>query len=279
MRLADLVRQPDRFFDSGDPPLQQGDVVLAPVVRVQTDAARVDRWRALDQAQASIHVAAGDLLDLVVHAGYGPVMIVTHDCHMDREFLAEVSRLRQADRRLALADAESQAESDPDLDRFFQVCPLLPVDAVATQWGSIASGEAIGLFPVAEDPDKGLRAPSIVDLTHRSTIDRGTIVRRLNPLSEAARAMLRFALARYDVFRTPQIGYDLEAAVGRRIRRVEASPTSPLLVRLEFDDGSDVELVQQPAEIRGEGSARSQVPGEPDAAPDEPSPSPPGAIE
>ena len=263
MQLAELVASPEHYFDFGDPPLRQGDMVLAPLVRLQTDAQRIDRWETFDQEQTSVGSPGEDeLLDLIAHSGYGPVMIVTHDCHLDREFLSEVRRLRSEDPALSLADAEAQAEDNPQLDRFLQVCPLVPLEHVATQWESIAAGEVIGSFPVPPLADQGLARRTFADFTHRSTIDRHLIVERLASLSLEACTMVRYALARHDVFRTPEIGFDLEAAVGRRIRHVERSSVSPLLVRLELDDGTVLELVNQPAEIRTDGSLRTAVPGQ-----------------
>lgn len=259
--LAELVADAGRYYTSDEPPLQQGDIVLAPVGRMQGDAVAIARWASFDQAFPGPVQLERDLPEFFAAAGYGLAMVVTHDCHIDREFNERVRQLRRENRRLSLADAEGQAESDPDLDRFVNVCPLIPpADAYRADWNAIARGEVIGAFPVPE-LDGGPVDQLVVDLTYRATIDRRTIVTRVAAIGDEARVWLKFSLARTDVFRTPEIGYELEQAVGRRIKAVIPNEHTPLMVTLELSDGARLDLVHQPAEVRQAGASRSRPPG------------------
>jgi hypothetical protein len=216
--LAELVADAGRYYSTDEPPLQQGDIVLAPVGRIQGDPVPISRWASFDQAFSGPVQIEHDLPTFFAAVGYGLAMVVTQDCHIDREFNERVRQLRRDDKSLSLDDAEAQAESDPDLDRFVSVCPLLPPAATyRADWSAIARGEVIGAFPVPELDDRGIDR-LVVDLTYRATIDRHTIVTRPAAIGAEARVWLKFNLARTDVFRTPEIGFELEQAVGKRIK-------------------------------------------------------------
>jgi hypothetical protein len=77
-------------------------------------------------------------------------------------------------------------------------------------------------------------------------------------LSEDARTALRFALARNDAFRTPEIGFELEQAISKRIFSVHQHPDNPLVVVVELADGTVVELVKQPAEVTQHAASRER---------------------
>jgi hypothetical protein len=258
--LAELVGDDGRYYATDEPPLQQGDIVLAPVVRLQTDAAAIERWQSFDQASSDQLRVAPDLPAFLARVGYGWAMVVTHDCHLDREFNERVKTLRRTE-KLKLREAEEAAEADPDLDRFINVCPLIPAAAYRADWDTLARGEPIGTFPVPALPARGVD-DLVVDLTYRATIDRHTVVARAAALSEQTRTWLRFSLARTDVFRTPQIGFELEQAVGKRITAITAHSSNPLMVGLELSDGSTLELAHQPAEVGQGGTSRKRSPGD-----------------
>lgn len=265
MRLAELVSDPARFF-GGDPycATQQGDLVLAPIVRLQADAGRSAKWNDFDEAQVDIPTPddAGELLDVVAHSGYGPAMIVSHDCQLDRELSIEAGRLRREDRHLSKAAARAQAELDPELDRFLQVVPLLEVDRVRPDWASIENGTVIGLFPIPAVGSTALPRPMVADLCHRSTIDRSLLRGRYKTLSDEARTMLRYALMRLDALRSPDIGFELESIVGRRVVGVSPGQTSPLHVQIELDDDTVIELLHEPPEVTADESSRTENPGQ-----------------
>jgi hypothetical protein len=248
----------DGFFRADDDaPLQQGDIVLAPLVRLAVpDAAVPSRWPGFDQERHRFPFdAEPEFRPADALAGYGPVMVVTHDCHLDKEFLERYETLRrQGVRKTAALLA---AENDPDLDRSIVVSPIIPVEAFRSTPDAIASQSVIGLFGIPRLALANLSA-SAVDVTFRATIDRHLVIRRLASLTEAARAALRFSLARSDAFRSPTTGYEIEAAVGKSTKEVRAVRGNPLLITLDLSDGSSLTLVQQPADIDQDGVSRAR---------------------
>lgn len=253
MSVAPVYRADD------DAPLQQGDLVLAPLGRLASPGAPTpSRWAALEQER---HVfpfeAEPELGPLESLAGYAPAMVVTHDCQMDKEFLERYRELRAggAPKRSAIA----KAEEDPDLDRFIVVAPVIPATAFRAATKAITEQRVIGLFGIPALPAADLPA-SAVDLGYRATIDRHSIVARLAVLTEEARTALRYALARCDALRTPSIGFEIESAIGKRIRAVRAVASNPLLVELDLADGSTLTLVQRPEPVDQEGPRRTAAP-------------------
>jgi hypothetical protein len=256
--LAELVGDAARFYTSSDPPLQQGDIVLAPVGRLQVDTDARLRWESLDQVVSEPLRIEADLPELFAVAGYGWAIVATHDCHLDREFNERVRELRRT-QRLKLREAEKLAEEDPELDRFVNVCPLLPTSSFRAEWDVLARGDVIGAFPIPAVPEHGLD-DLVADLTYRATIDRHAILARAGAMSEEARLWLRFSLARADAFRTPTIGFELEQAVGKRIKAVLPHSANPLAIGLELSDGNTLELINQPAEVQTGGTSRTKAP-------------------
>lgn len=246
------------FYGTDDAPLQQGDIVLAPVGRFESGSRpRPKRWEPLDQLAVDL-TPTRRLPTFTAVAGYGLAMITTHDCQMDKEFIERVEQLRRR-AGVSLAQAETEAEADPDLDRFLTVSPLVSLDSYRATPVAITSGTVIGAFHVPAWTERGIDEHA-VDLTYSTTVDRASIVRRVAVLSEEARTSLRYALARLDAFRTPAIGFELEQAVGKRIFSVKQHPDNPLVVVLELVDGTCVELVMQPAHVEQHAPARRVAP-------------------
>lgn len=257
-----MIVKPDEFYLDAEPALQQGDIVLAPLGRLETNPAPVAKppsapaaWRSLDTISQTLDEAPVQASPLRLNGGYTPAMVVTHDCHLDKEFLARYRELREG--QLTKDQARQQAEADPDLDRFLVASPLLPIDALRPSADSLRAGNVIGSFAVPAH--EGL-PESAVDLTYTTTVDRLAILHRYGVLSEAARTALRFALARSSALRTPQIGFELEEAVGRRVAAVRRSNRDPAMVMLELSDGNELELLMQPPVPSTRGPARSQAP-------------------
>lgn len=125
-------------------------------------------------------------------------MVVTHDCHLDKEFNRAVERLRK--KQTPLEEAEAEAEQDLSLDRFLTVSPLVPIDAFTAQAATIRNGNVVGLFPVPAHASAGLEE-SAIDLGYRATVDRSFVEYRAAVLGEQARHRLRLALCRNDASR------------------------------------------------------------------------------
>jgi hypothetical protein len=239
-------------------PLQQGDVVTVPLARLQTEPDLFpDAWKSIDSARTQLP-APPSFSDPWVVGGWGYAMIVSHDCHLDKEFNKLVGRLR-TEERLSMNEAEERAEGDPTLDRFFTVSPVLPLDAFPAQATNIPSGQVIGLFHLPSDATTGW-ADHVVDLSYRATIDRFFVEERRCVLTEEARRRLRLSLARTETFRSSEVGFQLEAVFHKRIRDVRQDPDEPIGVEIEMWDGDVIKLIQQPAEPSDNGPARSQAP-------------------
>lgn len=128
-----------------------------------------------------------------------PVMVLSHDCEIDKQFNEEIDRFLRnnpgSDENEVVADMSGRG----DLDRHILVSPLLPYEeAFAPAWkhDSIAQGGRIGYFPVPAVPhysEEGF----FVHLAQVSTVERRLLAPgyKVASLSESARALIRFKIA------------------------------------------------------------------------------------
>ena len=247
----------DTFYIPADGPPQQGDILLAGVARlVAEDRFTPPRWAGLDAYDATVSSPADDHDELRLALGPALVIVTSHDCHFDKEWNRKRATLIKDG--ASEAEAVQLANEDPTLDRTFTASPLLRPDDLDVDLGNVKAGRAIGYLPIPASPD-GLVPEAIADLTYRTTLDRLDIV-RVASISAAARAQLRYALARLDSLRAVSVGFEIESVLGRHIEEVSFPKSNPLLVQLKLDDGSSIELLQQPKEP-GEGPARAAPPG------------------
>lgn len=247
----------DAFYVPAAGPPQQGDILLAGVTRlVAEDRFTPPQWSGLDAYDITVSAPGGEHRDLRLTAGPALVMVTSHDCHFDKEWNRRRSQLiRQG---VPPAEAERLASEDTSLDRTFTASPLVRPEELDVDRGNLLAGKVLGYLPVQASPD-GLVPEAVVDLTYRVTLDRLDVV-RVASISAAARAQLRYALTRLDSLRAVTVGFEIEAVVGKHIEAVTFPASNPLLVRLELDDGSTIELLQQPTDP-GEGPARAAPPG------------------
>lgn len=248
------------FYSDVDEAPRQGDILLASVARVvAADDFAPPRWRVLDEGRSELLPArplpSGAVLPaLRVVGGRALVMVTTHDCGLDKEFNAVVDQLMYpAGDALSEQEAMRVAEARPDLDRSFQVSPLLDpttmeVAGEVVDQGLLMSGRYVGYLPVPELVVSGqMLVPSaVVDLSYQATIDRLAYPQRLSCVSEATRERLRYALARLDVLRTPTLESDLSSALGQAVVKAKVHRRNPLLVQLTLQDGSMLELLRKP---------------------------------
>lgn len=245
----------DDFYAKNEGPPRQGDILLAGVSRViAEDRFTPAGWASLDAADAIV-VVSGRNEPLRVVAGPALVMVTSHDCHFDKQWNRTRDRLMR--NGMDEEAATRQVDADTTLDRTFNASPLVRPDDLGVDQGNLMAGHVIGYLPVPPSAD-GLVPEAVVDLTYRATLDRLDL-QRVAGISNAARAQLRYALARLDTLRTPSIGFEIEAVVGRQITAVTVPSGDPLKVRLRLDDGAEIELLQQPGEPGG-GPARSAPP-------------------
>ena len=186
----------------------------------------------------------GDAIHVI--SGRELLMVTSQDCHHDKEWNSARARLMKAG--MSESEAEAVAEADDTLDRTFQASPLVPLEDIpASDRGNYRAGRVVGYFPVPASPD-GAFPESVVDLTYRSTIDRKAISNRRWCLTSDARDRLRYAIARFDSFRSVELTENLERIIGRSILGATVDNTNGLVVLLTLDDDSSIRLVQPPTE-------------------------------
>lgn len=249
---------PNPFYSTEAPPLQQGDVVAVPFARLQTESGLFpQQWASIDLVVDRLEFPT-ELPGAWVVGGYGWGMVLSHDCHLDKDFNKAVRRLRDK-QQLSQDEAAKIAEQDSQLDRFVTVSPILPVSAFSDQAADAAEGRVVGLFHLPTDEDRDWDE-HIVDLSYRVTVDRCFIEDRRFVLSEEARMRLRYAVARAETFRSSDIGFQLEEVMNKRIRDVRQDPENSIGVIVELWDGTLMRLVKQPAEPSDHGPQRTTAP-------------------
>jgi hypothetical protein len=239
----------DIFYETHEAP-RQGDILLCGVARVAAADGHIPpQWESLDKH--SLEVAAAGLEGQPLHlcAGIALAMVVTHDCQLDKDWNRRVRELMK--KGVSVEEAERRATTDPELDRTLIVSPLIDPDDLPGDRGNLRAGRVIGYLPVPTHPE-GLVEECVVDLTYQCTIDRQDVV-KVASTSEAARKRLRYALIQLDALRTADLGFEIEAAVGRTIKKVEVPKNDPLTVRIELDDGNVMQLLHQPGTPEGTG--------------------------
>jgi hypothetical protein len=247
----------NEFYAANAGPLKQGDILLAGVARlVADDRFTPSAWGRLDAYDVTIAGAGEGGRDLSLTSGPALVVVTSHDCHLDKDWNRRRTALIKGG--ASEEEAERQVEDDNSLDRTFNASPLIYPDESGLDRGNLMGGKIVGYLPVPASDD-GNVPETVVDLTYRVTLDR-LDVRRVACISDAARAQLRYALARLDTLRATSLGFEVEAVVGRHIEQVTIHAANPLLVRLQLQGGDTIELLQQPGEPEP-GPARTRAPG------------------
>ena len=247
-------------------PLQQGDVFLtsgltrvALAGNVHTPAA----WSSFSTNRSDFAPSLPGLPGLSSISGRAAVMVVSHDCHLDKEVHLRARELMR-DPGLSEEAAYESAEDDDSLDRHITVCPIIHLDNLAAAddkdaRGQIRSGRRVGYLPLPDSAPLGLNG-CVADLSYRATVDRLTLTQRLVSLTDDARLQLRYALARMDSLRTPDIGAELELAVGQRVVGVERPRGKRMTIVLHLSDGATLELLPRPGTTSLEGPRRQKAP-------------------
>lgn len=252
----------ERFYAPEPGPLQQGDILLGGVARlVAQDRFSPRAWDRLDAHDITIH-GVRDGHDLRLQAGPALVMVTSHDCHFDKEW--NIRRRSLIKDGMNEDQASRVAETDITLDRTFTASPLVYASEVDRDPAQLMGGKIVGYLPVPAATD-GLVPEAVADLSYRVTLDRMDVV-RVASVSAEARMHLRYALARFDSLRATTIGFELERVVGRHIEKVMFPRQNPLLVRLQLDDGTSVELLQRPEEPPDDAPGRSTASRPPGSA-------------
>jgi hypothetical protein len=248
----------DRFYGPNEGGPKQGDILLAGAARLLAeDRFTPPAWTRLDAYDVTVTGAGHSGGNLYMSAGPALVMVTSHDCHFDKDWNIRRGRLMR--QGVPESEAERQAEEDPGLDRTFNASPLLLPAEIDRDQNQLLAGKVVGYVPVPASTD-GLVPEAVVDLTYRVTLDRLDDVFRVACITAEARAQLRYALVRLDSLRASSVGFEVEAVVGRQIEEVNVPNANPLMVSLRLDDGTTINLLQQPTEP-DEGPGRTQSPG------------------
>jgi hypothetical protein len=194
-------------------------------------------------------------------AGWTPVMVLSHDCELDKEFNEQVDHYLRDHPDASEDEACALIAARPDVDRHVQVAPLLPYDETvvpAARHEGIRQAHKIGYVPVPAMADYG-NTEFFIALNRVSTVGRELLPThyKVISLSEVARQLLRFKLAEALASRNVVLVSALEAALGRTIREVRPmkSRNTTATIGLLLDDGSEVQVE---AKIDKPGPARSE---------------------
>lgn len=256
-------------FYSGDNerPLQQGDIfATSGIIRITSpeNDFSPDAWAAYDKVRSTLASPTTNSVGLDSIGGRALTMVLSHDCHLDKELNLAARALMKKDSKLSEATAFEIAENNDELDRYVIVSPVVDADLLLAardqnSLSELVAGRVIGYFPLPDSPSRNLEGV-IVDLSYRATVDRLTLVDRLCSLSDPARLQLRYALARMDSLRTPDIGEDLEAAVGQRIVDIKLPKRGNQTITLILENGKSIEILPKPGNTPQDGPARKKNP-------------------
>jgi len=242
----------EEFYRREPGPLSQGDIVLAPFVRVLAadNNPPASGGRADDDAPRLTFDGLGDGLLVVKLTA---CVVVSHDCHLDKEFNRAVTRLHSDGVRLR--QAREQAEGDRTLDRWIVVSPILTPDEVRSDLAAVQRGEVVGSFYLPHHDALG--GGGVADLAVKATVDR-LLCRRAAGLTEPAADQMRIALMRTDLARRPIGLSDLEHALGAKLIEVSVDAAAPIRATLRFANGETLDVTRPPHAGAVGGSARTE---------------------
>jgi hypothetical protein len=245
------------FLPNARPLLSQGDVYLAPSVMVWS-AETLPALPLIPSAPAAVgdtvQVPAwnpgaeedGVVPHVTLATSWVPVLVLSHDCEIDKEFNEHVDALIRA----GSDEAEAIARAAPmwELDRRILVSPLLAYEdggGAERRWEAVRAGRKIGYFPLP--PMEGFGGAEFhAHLSRISTLERRLLTPRtkLASLNEDGRALLRFKLAEALASRNLSVLSRLETAIGRRIEDVRTLKVKrgEASVALVLDDGTELQV-------------------------------------
>lgn len=201
---------------------------LPPTPRPIEDIGQVFTVRAWEAAEDA------EVPDVGHETRWGPVMVISHECDLQKDFSA-LARILMRERGISKAAAEELLRDRKDLDRRAVVSPLLSYDEVMAEWtGELRTesrletarrGDRIDYFPLPPHP-AGLLPEAAVSFTRMATVDRSllTAERRLISLGGPARGVLRYKLGSVFAMRDASVVAELEAAIGQTITDIEVMP-------------------------------------------------------
>lgn len=244
----------DGFYRPESGPLDQGDLVIGSLLRALSlsDPSPEDHFARTPSEPVGSPFAVrgtGGPKECQTLRSLQAAMVVSHGCHLDRQYNRRVTELHS--QGLPLTQARAEAQADRRLDRWVVVVPVFPLDAVRADRAALERGEAIGLFYLPPHPDGTVPEPAVADLGTKFSVDRMLLIRTAT-LAPGATDRLRAALMRVDLARTPR--WDaLERAVKARLVEVTVDGRDPVRARLRFSDGQEIQLAHPPQAAEPQG--------------------------
>lgn len=255
------------YADVPHPTLRQGDIVLAPSALLlplgnrDLSAPRSGLNRLGEAQRLALWESRGDMVspDVSVEVRFSPVLVVSHDCELEKDFNERVRELIDAGR--SEAEAVAQAEADPTLDPYVVVAPIVPYASVPERrHGGIRNGQRIGYLPLDRLPGDG--GDYLVDLGRLCTVSVELLPQRAKVASLDTDSVyeLRYKLSEAYAIRDLAVLQELERLTGRTIIRAVALPKSSkkASLQLHLDDGEIVHLeIRTPREALPEEITRT----------------------
>ena len=252
--------------------LRQGDVVLAPSVvllaahEVDITGFLADPPDQLGDPVYSLPWRPGESSlapDVVAETVLSPVLVLSHDCQLEKDFNEAFSLL--VSHGLSREEARSAAASVPGLDPWAVVAPLQPYNEVPEhRHEGIRAGTRIGYLALDTLSHDG--GDYLVDLGRACTVSVRLLPRefKLASLAPASVAELQYKLAEIYAIRDLAVVSELQAMIGQRIVDVEVLPKSrkktALVLRLEDGDLVHLEIRRPRDEVSEE---VTRVPADP----------------
>ena len=191
--------------------LRQGDIVLAPTILLvppterELAGPRAGPWLLGDVQRLALWESREGVLspDVSAEVRFSPVLVVSHDCELEKEFNERVRELLDEGR--AEKEAVAQAEADPTLDPYAVVAPVLSyTDIPERRHAGIRSGQRIGYLPLDEMPGDG--GNYLADLGRLCTVSVELLPQRAKVASLGAESVyeLRYKLSEAYAVRKPR---------------------------------------------------------------------------
>lgn len=256
------------YAEAPHPTLRQGDIVLAPSALLlppadrDLSAPRNGPARLGEAQRLALWNSRGDVLspDVSVEVRFSPVLVVSHDCELEKDFNERVREL--LDEGQSEEEAIAEAEADPTLDPYAVVAPILPYTSVLERrHAGIRSGQRIGYLPLDQLPGDG--GDYLVDLGRLCTVSVELLPQRAKVASLGPESVyeLRYKLSEAYAIRDLVVLQELERLTGCTIVRAVALPKSAkkTSLQLHLDDGDIVHLeIRKPREALPEEIVRTR---------------------
>ncbi|HKP74479.1 MAG TPA: hypothetical protein VJT67_03000 [Longimicrobiaceae bacterium] len=249
------------------PTLRQGDIVLAPSAALVPLASRdpggpqPGPGRLGTLHRIALWEGSAVTPDVSAEMRFSPVLVLSHDCDLEKDFNERVREFLAAGR--SENEALAEAEADPSLDPFAVVAPLLPYpEADPRRHAGIRAGQRIGAFPVDALPGDG--GDYFVDLGLLCTIAVQLLPQagKVASLGRPSVYELRYKLSEAYAVRDLAVLRELESLAGRTIERAVALPKTGKKTSLQLflEDGGVIHLeIRAPRESLPDEILRTQA--------------------